>query len=174
MRMLGRWSLLGFSVAIAAPGMIAARAPGADWRGTWMLYGIAAGLFAAVLWLLLLEGHFRIGRMRLRMAATVSRWNRRRNVRVGPVKAQAGTSTTSARKTANSAPQRAQTSRDATPTPGTTPGGVVRVPVPAGASVTATLRAFAERHGMTAYYSDSEGYFMHDGAQTYPCELVTA
>ena len=174
MRMLGRWSLLGFSVAIAAPGMIAARAPGADWRGTWMLYGIAAGLFAAVLWLLLLEGHFRVGRWRRRTAATVHRWNTRRNVRVGPVKAQAGTSAATGATGANSAPQRAQTSRDAGAMPNVTAGGVIRVPVPAGASVTATLTAFAARHGMGAYYSDSQGYIMHDGTRTYVCELVTA
>lgn len=174
MRMLGRWSLLGLSVAIAAPGMIAARAPGADWRGTWMLYGIAAGLFAAVLWLLLLDGHFRVSRWRRFAGATVSRWNRRRNVRVGSLKAPAGTSTARAPGAPSDPAQRAQTSRDAATAPGTTAGGVIRVPVPAGASVSASLRAFAERHGMTAYYSDSQGYLMHDGKQTYPCELVTA
>lgn len=166
MRMLGRWSLLGFSVAIAAPGMIAARVPDADWRGTWMLYGIAAGLFAAALWLMFLDGHFRLNRWRRHTAATMHRWNERRNVRVGPVTAPTGTSATSNRKTADSAPQRAQTPPER--------ANVHRVTVPPGASVSATLQAYARSLGMTAYISDSVGYILSDGAQVYPCEVIRA
>lgn len=173
MRMLGRWSLLGFSVAIAAPGVISGMAPGADWRGTWLVYGIAAGLFLAVLWLLMLDGHFRLGRTRRRLAGAVHRWRQRRNVRVGSLRAQAGTSAAPGASAPNKPPQRAQTSRDAVPVPGMAPA-TCRVSVPQGLSDVDALRRYAARLGWAAYYSDSLGYILHDGAATYAVEFVTA
>lgn len=141
-------SLLGLALSASIAGAIMAGDAGADWYMVMFVYGVAAGLFAAVLWLMYWEGRF-AGAQR----------------RSGAASAQTRTPGASA---SDSRRQRAPAGNE-----GTAPRSDFTVRVPAGMDPATAVMQYAARVGMQAYQSARTGkFYLSDGRQSYAINVT--
>lgn len=149
MKKLRNRSIAGFGASASVAGTLIMLKPGADWYLVVFLYGIAAGLFGAVLWLMYLDRHF-AGAQAAQSGAEV----------------QPGTSN---HRAPNNPAQPAPAGNDAP-----APRSEYTVRVPFGMDVAHAVAQYAERIGMRAYQSPSTGaFYVSDGRRSFAIRTVT-